>query len=96
MRNPIGKSILIALLCMFAIPAFAQSTDPTWLQELEWQLLSEKQCEPEFYVSAREGKLAGRVYYEARVQCRDGRRFDASRLNPELYFTITPCGTTIC
>ena len=96
MQTLIGKIILIAAICVLANPAIAQSTDPTWLQELESQLISEKNCEPEFYVSAREGKLAGRVYYEARVQCRDGRRFDANRLNPDLYFTITPCATTVC
>ncbi len=96
MRNLIGKFFLIVLGFSFSLPVLAQSTNPTWLQELDAQLLTEKQCKPEFYVSIREGKLGGRVYYEARVQCRDGRRFDANRLNPDLYFTITPCATTIC
>ena len=44
----------------------------------------------------REGELGTSRYYEARVQCVDGRMFDASRTEPEEKFTIRPCGVAVC
>lgn len=96
MRMEVSKIFLFTLLSIYAWEAFGQSGDPSWLQELDWQLVTEKQCEVEYYVRVHEGKIGGGRYQEARVQCRDGRRFDANRINPDIYFTIKPCAAVVC
>lgn len=76
--------------------AFAQSSDPAWLDNLSDQLAIEQDCAVEYYVNINEGELAGRKTFEARAQCRDGRQFDASRTEPETEFTIKECGVQVC
>ena len=76
--------------------ATAQSTDPAWLDDLSMQLRSELECEPNLYVNMSEGKLGTKTVHEARVQCVDGRMFDASRVEPAKTFTIRACGVAVC
>ncbi len=75
---------------------FSQSSDPAWLEELSQQLAVEKECQVDYYVNVREGELAGKNTFDARAQCRDGRQFDASRIEPAKLFVIRPCGTVVC
>ena len=85
-----------ALLGLSAGHGAAQSTDPAWIDDLGMQLRSELECEPNLYINMREGKLGTNTVYEARVQCVDGRMFDASRVEPARTFTIRACGVAVC
>ncbi len=76
--------------------SMAQSTDPAWLDDLGMQLRSELECEPNVYLNMREGKLGTNTVHEARVQCIDGRMFDASRVAPDKTFTIRACDIAVC
>ena len=91
MRMPL---IFTALLV--AVPAFAQSSDPAWLDNLKDQLARDEQCNVEYFVNVREGELAGRRTFEARAQCTDGRQFDGARTEPDRDFTISECGIQVC
>jgi hypothetical protein len=86
----------VLLLLNSAPVAFAQSSDAAWLEELTLQLASEKQCRVEYFVNLKETELASRKTYVARAQCRDGRQFDASRIEPAEKFIIKTCGTAVC
>ena len=85
-----------ALLLATTAAAFSQSADPAWLEDLNRQLAEQQQCEVEYYVNLHEGELGGMKTYDARAQCRDGRQFDASRIEPAKKFVIKPCGTVVC
>jgi len=76
--------------------SFAQSSNPAWLDDLEIQLKAEQECEVSYFVNMQEGRIGANNYYEARVQCADGRMFDASRTEPEKKFTIKACGAAVC
>lgn len=89
-------AIVGALVSLTNSSAFAQSSDPSWLEGLSQQLAVEHQCRVDYYVNTNEGKLGGMNTYEARAQCRDGRQFDASKIEPAESFTIRPCGTVVC
>ncbi|WP_419909882.1 hypothetical protein [Hoeflea sp.] len=83
--------------CMVPITsALSQSSDPAWLDDLGLQLQAEEECAVNYFLNMREGQLGTSNYYEARVQCVDGRMFDASRTEPEEKFTIRPCGVAVC
>ena len=88
--------IVGAFVSIGYISAYAQSSDPSWLEGLSQQLAVEQQCQVDYYVNTNEGKLGGMNTYEARAQCRDGRQFDASKIEPAENFTIRPCGTVVC
>lgn len=74
----------------------AQTDNPAWFDQLEEQIAAQEQCEIGFYTFVNEEKLGGRTIQEARVQCVDGRQFDASRTEPEVRFTISECATRVC
>jgi hypothetical protein len=76
--------------------ALAQTENPAWLEQLDEQIAAEEQCEVGFYIFVNEEKLGGRNLQEARVQCVDGRQFDASRSEQDPKFTISECGTRVC
>ena len=76
--------------------SFAQSTDPAWMDELRVQLIVEKQCEVRFFINFREKQKALGIEYEVRVQCEDGRFFDASRAATDTQFKIEACDRVIC
>ncbi|GKX33908.1 MAG: hypothetical protein MnENMB40S_15260 [Rhizobiaceae bacterium MnEN-MB40S] len=85
------------LACVLATsPAWSQSSDPAWVDDLRMQLQVEKQCEVNYFINMREGQLGVHATFEARVQCVDGRMFDAARTEPEKTFTITACGAELC
>lgn len=86
----------ILLVLAWLSPASAQSSDPDWLDALRMQLEMEEACEVNYFINMREGQLGTSKTYEARVQCVDGRMFDASRTEPEKEFFIRPCGIAVC
>lgn len=89
-----GALLLFAL--SLASSALAQSSDPDWLDALRMQLEMDEACEVNYFINMREGQLGTSKTYEARVQCVDGRMFDASRTEPEREFFIRPCGIAVC
>jgi len=89
--------IAAAVLSLALAPlAHAQSANPAWLDNLSEQLATEKDCAVEYYVNITEGNLAGRLTFEARAQCADGRQFDGSLIEPAEEFTISECGVQVC
>lgn len=90
----IASAIILAL----TPSAFGQAANPAWVDELTAQIADEQQCEVGYLLTMREYDLGGRHVEEARVQCVDGRRFDASRAMPppETPFTIKECGEQVC
>lgn len=89
-----GALVLFAI--SWASSALTQSSDPDWLDALRMQLEMDEACEVNYFVNMREGQLGTSKTYEARVQCVDGRMFDASRTEPEKDFFIRPCGVAVC
>lgn len=96
--SPIFVRFCLVLLFVtgWAAATSAQSSDPAWLDTLRSQLQLDEACEVNYFINMREGRLGANDYYEARVQCVDGRMFDASRTEPEEKFTIRPCGRAVC
>lgn len=85
-----------AITVAMASGAFAQSANPAWLDQLSEQLAVEKDCAVEYFLNMKEGQLAGRLTFEARAQCADGRQFDGSLTEPDEDFTISECGVQVC
>ena len=79
-----------------ALAASAQSANPAWLDQLSEQLAVEKDCAVDYFLNLKEGELAGRLTFEARAQCADGRQFDGSLTEPAEEFTISECGVQVC
>ena len=100
MKPIVAASLRLTAVFLLAMQplsfGYAQSSNPAWLDELGEQLAKERQCMAEYYVKTREGELGGRPFQEARVQCRDGRQFDADRISPEPLFTIKKCKPVVC
>ncbi len=93
---PFRLAAIVGGLLLGPVPAFAQAENPAWLEQLETQIAAEEQCEVGFYIFVNEEKLGGRTVQEARVQCVDGRQFDAKRAEQDPKFTISECGTRVC
>ena len=99
MSNFVRSAGLCAALAFSAAAvsaSWAQSSDPAWLDDLRLQLAADEACEVNYFLNMHEGRLGSGNYYEARVQCLDGRMFDASRTGAEKSFTIRPCGMAVC
>ncbi len=98
--NGFPKTALFGIMLLIAAastgPSRAQSADPAWLDALRMQLEMDEACEVNYFINMREGRIGTNDYFEARVQCVDGRMFDASRTEPEKTFLIRPCGRAVC
>ena len=92
------KSLIFAsAMSLVSMPfAYAQSANPAWLDQLSEQLAIEKDCAVDYFLNMKEGELAGRLTFEARAQCADGRQFDGSLTEPADEFTISECGVQVC
>lgn len=92
------RTLLLSAILALALqaPASAQSSDPAWLDEMNYQLRVEKQCETSYIVRMQEGRLGDKTTYEARIQCIDGRMFDANRLGEVEPFTFKLCEQQVC
>lgn len=80
---------LAALTIAYSAPGQAQSA--AWLDDLMLQLAIEEACDITEILSSEEGILGSSVFFEARVQCEDGRKFDVSRIEPDEKFTVRNC-----
>ncbi len=97
LKIPFLRTVLAGAILTAAVSAAVpQSSNPAWLENLSHQLAAEKQCQVDYYVNVREGKLGGWNTYDARAQCRDGRQFDASKIDPAEKFAIRPCQIVVC
>ena len=94
MRNLLSTALILTAFAPGL--AFAQSSDPAWLDELKDQLALEKQCNVILLMNMREGELGGELTYEARVKCEDGRMFDASRTGKGGLFDLKTCEIQTC
>ena len=88
--------IVFALSLGLSAPAFGQSSDPAWLDELSSQAESREQCKVVYFMRFQEGELGGKKTYEARLQCEDGRQFDAQRIGDTEPFTFKACEIQVC
>lgn len=87
---------MLMLATGWASPSWPQSSDPDWIDALRMQLEKDEACEVNYFINMREGRIGANDTFEARVQCVDGRMFDASRTDPEKQFFIRPCGNAVC
>jgi hypothetical protein len=91
---------LVAAAALFAAPALnpalGQSSDPSWLDDVKSDIAVEKECKVALFMNIRESTLGGRVTYEARVRCEDGRMFDASRVGDTGFFEFKACESQVC
>lgn len=96
------QSKTIALIVLgFLLPSltsfsFAQTSDPAWLDTLNFEMEREQECEVAYYIRIKEEILGTKKTYEARVQCVDGRQFDASRVGEVEDFEIKACEVETC
>ncbi len=90
---------LISILTTFmAVNSFAlaQSQNPAWLEELGFAMEQQKECEVAYYLNIQENELGGEPVYSARVQCVDGRQYDAERIGEFSDFEIRECEIQTC
>ncbi len=80
---------------MFVAIAGAQ-TEPIWLDDLKKQILEQEACDANYFLNVHKYELAGDVVYEAKVQCVDGRQFDATRTGTLHLFVIRACQPVVC
>lgn len=92
------KRLMIAAAASLAMAAsaLAQSADPAWLDDLRYDIAAQLQCEISYIVRLQEGQLGAQRTYEARVQCADGRMFDASRIGEAEAFKFKACEIQAC
>ena len=83
-------------LAWLPIAATAQQTDPVWLVPLERQMEKEWGCDVNYFLNHQEYQLGNNKIYEAKVQCVDGRQFDASRTGERASFVIRACEPVVC
>lgn len=95
-RNNLRIFLTVATTLAMVSAVSAQSANPAWLDQLSGQLAVEKDCAVEYFLNMKEGELAGRLTFEARAQCADGRQFDGSLTEPAEDFTISECSTQVC
>lgn len=92
-----SKHLAVALLfCAMPLAAAAQSENPAWIETLNFEMEKNHECEVAYYLHIKEGELGAQKTYEARLQCVDGRQFDASRIGEEGEFTAKLCQVQTC
>ncbi len=89
-------SIAALVICAAATNAQSQSPDPGWMDELRSQLIIEQACQASYFPNLHEFDGPLGLQQRARVQCEDGRMFDAERFSPDESFKIQACGTQTC
>ncbi|MBK8458067.1 MAG: hypothetical protein IPL47_13955 [Phyllobacteriaceae bacterium] len=76
--------------------ASGQAENPAWVEAMSAQAAQSLQCEVAYLINMREFDLGSRHIEEARLQCVDGRRYDASRATPDPAFTFAECKEQVC
>jgi hypothetical protein len=89
------KRVILLAVLGFAVctPASAQ---PSWEAILRAQLMKERSCQMVKLSNVRSYELAGRHVIEVRVQCADGREYDALRRDTHRRFEFEPCPRQYC
>lgn len=90
-RNLFASFAITALLNIGFVGANRSQANEQWLDDLMLQLAVDEACDVVELLRSTEGFLGNNVFIDARVQCEDGRQFDASRLEPALEFTLKIC-----
>lgn len=88
--------LAMAVFLGWAGAGFAQSSDPDWIEQLRLQAAELKECSIAYLMNLREGELGGQPTYEARIQCEDGRLFDAFRAGRIGEFEFKACEVQVC
>ena len=83
-------------LAMVSTSVLAQSSQPIWLDELKAQIFQDETCDANYFLNVREYELGGEKIYETKVQCVDGRQFDATRSGENERFVIKSCQPVVC
>ncbi|MGB7285820.1 MAG: hypothetical protein WBC71_02710 [Salaquimonas sp.] len=99
MNINISKFLALAItagLSCSPYSATAQTSDPEWLNALNFQMERDEQCEVAYYIRIDEGELGADKTFEARLQCVDGRQFDATRIGEFDDFEIRRCEVETC
>ncbi len=86
----------VMLSLIFIPAAMAQSSNPAWIEDLIYELARLHECEVALLLDMQEDQIGGRNTYFAKVQCKDGRQFDASRIEPKEQFDIRLCEVISC
>ena len=94
--NQVKRLMTGLLFCAMPLAAAAQSENPAWIETLNFEMEKNHECEVAYYLHIKEGELGGKTTYEARLQCVDGRQFDASRIGEEGEFTAKLCEVQTC
>ena len=94
--NHVKRLTAAVLFCAMPLAAAAQSENPAWIETLNFEMEKNHECEVAYYLRIKEGELGGKTTYEARLQCVDGRQFDASRIGEEGEFTAKLCEVQTC
>lgn len=90
----LGGAVAAIFVCSSI--ALAQSSNPAWLEDLGFEMERLKECEVAYFLKTEEGELGGKPTYSARVQCVDGRQFDALRIGEDGEYEITTCDIQTC
>jgi hypothetical protein len=75
-----------------AMPARAETAD--WAPDLTMQAERELGCDVGFLANIEEHMVDGRAVVDVKVNCTDGRAFDAHRSDVAEPFTFTQCEGT--
>ena len=95
-RNYLALTAAAALAALNWSHATAQGTDPIWLKDLERQIYQDEACDANYFLNLHEYVLGNNKVYEAKVQCVDGRQFDATRTGEFAPFVIRACQPVVC
>ena len=96
MLKRLNSAVILIGTTLIVSVASAQSSDLGWVDSLRLQLQVDKDCEALYFLNLRESESATGNTYSARVQCEDGRRFDATRTDPATDFTFETCEQAVC
>lgn len=98
MKKLFGLLIAAGFLLAAGVSEYpsAQTADPEWLNSLNFQMERDEQCEVAYYIRIKEDTLASEKTFEARLQCVDGRQFDATRIGEFEDFKVKRCEIETC
>jgi hypothetical protein len=96
--SPTFKALLVVAIALPFLSSFvfAQTSDPAWLDTLNFEMERDHECEVAYYIRIKEGTLGAEKTYEARLQCVDGRQFDATRIGEMVDFEVKACEIQAC
>ncbi len=88
----VGAAVIVGIMQS----ASSGQTQPIWLDELKAQIYQDEGCDANYFLNLHEYTLGSDKVYEAKVQCVDGRQFDATRTGEFSLFVIRTCQPVVC